>query len=148
MLGKIKSLIHSPKFEQFKDVRVISLIFFGVIVLLVSWSSVGVIQTNYDLQKQIARMEQETQIQQLENENQKLKNEYYKTDQFLELQARLQFGKAAPGETLVLVPKSVALSKTAEPKKEEKPDASQTPNKSRYQKNFEAWMDFFLHRQS
>ncbi|MCA9332425.1 septum formation initiator family protein [Candidatus Saccharibacteria bacterium] len=146
MFTKIKNIFHKSKLEQFKDVRVISLIFFAVIVLLVSWNSVNVIQTNYELQKQIARMEQENEVKKLENENQKLKNQYYNTDQFLELQARRQFGKAAPGETLILVPKEVALSKTVDEPQENSSSKTQLPSKSTFQKNFESWMNFFLLR--
>ncbi len=146
MLEKIKNTIKTPQIQQFRDVRVVSLWFFGVIVLLVSWSSVNVIQANFELQKQIARLEQQNEVKRLENENRRLKNEYYKTDQFLELQVRRQFGKAAPGEILILIPKEVALSKTVAVPEQAKTSPTQTPNKPAYQKNFEAWMDFFLHR--
>jgi hypothetical protein len=113
--------------------------------LLVTWSSVSVIQTNYVLQIQIIQLDEQNRIQQLENDNQKLRNQYFNTDQYLELQARRQFGKAAPGETLVIVPKDVALSKL-QPIPEANEDTTQQPNKPTYQKNFEAWRDFFLHR--
>ncbi len=146
MLEKINKSIKDPRVQQFKDVRVISLVVFGVIVLLVSWSSVNVIQTNYDLQKQIAKLEQQNEVKSLKNENQKLRNQFYDTDQFLELQVRRNFGKAAPGETLVLVPKDVALSKTVAKPEEPKQSETQTPNKPTYQRNFETWVDFFLHR--
>ena len=43
--------------------------------------------------------------------NQKLQNEYLKSDAFLELAARRQFNRAAPGEKLLIVPKSVAEAK-------------------------------------
>ncbi|MFO0920859.1 MAG: septum formation initiator family protein [Candidatus Saccharimonadales bacterium] len=146
MLTKIKKTAKDPRVQQFKDVRVVSLMVFGVILLMVAWSSVKVIQTNYDLQKQIAKFKQQNEVQKLKNENEKLRNQYYKTDQFLELQARRNFGKAAPGETLVLVPKDVALSKTKEMPEQAKPSATQVPNKPTYQKNLESWMDYFLHR--
>ena len=146
MLKKIKKYVSDPRIRQFKDVRVISLVAFGVILVLVSWSSVGAIQSNYELQKQIAKIEQQNQIKKLKNENQRLRNEYYQTDQFLELQVRRNLGKAAPGETLILVPKDVALSRTTEMPQQDKPSQTQTPNKPTYQRNFEAWMDFFLHR--
>src|SRR5688572_22142749 len=109
MLEKLKKYRKHPYVEQLKDVRVIGLIAFCVIALLVAWSGLGAIQSNYVLQKQIARLEQENQVKDLENNNLKLKNQYYNTDQYLELQARRQFGRAAPGETLILVPKGVAL---------------------------------------
>ena len=146
MLEKIKNTIKNPRMQQFKDVRVVGLAFFGVIVLLVSWNSIGVIQTNYNLQKQIARMEQQNNVHKLENDNQKLRNQYYNTDQFLELQARKQFGRALPGETLMLIPKEVALSKVHPIDKAPIVKASSESDKPRYQQNFEAWMDFFLHR--
>lgn len=148
MLEKIKNVARNPRLQQFKDVRVIGLTFFAGIVLLVSWSSASVIQTNYDLQKQIARLEGQNNVRKLENENQKLRNQYYDTDQFLELQARRQFGKALPGETMVLVPKEVALSKVTPIQKSSKTKADVESEKPTYQQNFEAWMDYFLHRQS
>jgi cell division protein FtsB len=147
VIDKIKTIVKHPGLAQLKDIRVIELIVFCFIFLLVSWSSVSVIQQNYDLQKQIARLEEKNQIQQLENSNQKLKNEYYNSDQYLELQARSAFGKGAPGERLLLVPKKVALSKTVDLSKAKMAAASdKVADKPIYQKHFEAWMDFFSRR--
>ncbi len=121
---------------------------FGVIVLLVSWSGVKVIQSNYDLQKQIARLRQQTEIKQLENTNLRLRNEYYNTDQYLELAARRFFGKAADGETLLLVPEQVALAHTLDlPRPNEETIEAAEPPKSAQQQNFEAWLNFLFHRQ-
>ncbi len=113
-------------------------------MVLVSWNTVGVIQTNYDLQKRLSRLEQQNEVYNLENENLKLKNEYYNSDQYLELTARKQFGKAAPGERVYIVPKNVALEHTVElPKPKEQAPEVANP-KPMYQRNFEAWMDFFF----
>lgn len=143
---KIKTLPKRFNIDQLKDVRVIGLVVFCVIALLVTWSGLGAIQANFVLQKQIARLEQENRVKELENTNLKLKNQYYDTEQYLELQARRQFGKAAPGETMVLVPESVALAKTMELKKDTPEEAVSAPEKPGYQQNFEAWMDFFFRR--
>jgi cell division protein FtsB len=145
MLDKIKNLSKHPFTHQLRDVRVVGLLVFGVIVLLVSWNGVNTIQTNYDLQKQIAQFEKENELHKLENSNLNLRNQYYETDQYLELQARRLFGRAAPGETLVLVPKSVALAHTVDlPEPEEEPASTQQPEKPFYQRNLEAWRDFFF----
>lgn len=78
-----------------------------------------------------------------------LTNQYFNTDQYLELQARRQFGKAAPGETLILVPKHVALKHTVDlPDASPAKHASTVVNKPLYQRNFEAWMSFLFHRQT
>lgn len=146
MFEKIKKLPKHPIVRDMKDLRVLGLVFFGAAVLLVSWSSVRVIETNYKLQQKIARMEEETKLLELENANTKLENEYYRTDQYLELQARKQFGKAAPGETVLTVPESIALANTVDFAAKQKQGRGREREKPFYQKNFEAWMDFFFHR--
>jgi len=131
--------------HELRDVRSVGFLVFGILALLVSWSTVGVIQTNYELQKRVARIERENQIKELENTNARLRNEYLNTDQYLELAARRHFGKAAEGETVYVVPKSTALAYVSPA--EEKPTPAQIieDNRPTYQKNFDAWMRFLFH---
>lgn len=145
---KIKSYQKHPYFQQLKEPKSLGLIVFGIIALMVTWSGVKAVQTNYSLQKQISRLGQENDVKQLENNNLKLKNEYYNTNQYLELTARRAFGKAAPGEQVLIVPKEVALAHTVNIQKPKTSiaQAKQPGTKPAYQKNFEAWIDFFLHR--
>jgi cell division protein FtsB len=143
---KLKNYQHSPYVQQFRDVRAVGLAVFGVIVLLISWSGAKAIQTNYDLQKQIAQLSQENQVQQLENNNLKLQNEYYNTNQYLELAARQNFGLGQPGEKELIVPKSVALAHTVSVSSGQN-QARASSKQPFYQRNFEAWMNFFLNRQ-
>ena len=132
---------------QFRDVRAVGLMLFVVVVLLISWSGVKVIDTNYDLQKQIAQLEQETQVQTLENTNIKLQNDYFNTSQYLEISARQNFGLAAPGETVVNIPQNVALAHTVELPDIDQSETRKTKAKQpAYQHNFQAWMNFLLHR--
>src|SRR5690349_5361062 len=98
--------------SRLRDVHVAGQVVFIVIVLLVSWSGVKSIDTNYSLQKQISQLQQQNTVEQLQNNNQKLQNDYYNSDQYLELSARQNFGLAAPGETELIVPKDIALSYT------------------------------------
>lgn len=146
MLDKIKNIDYKKLIHDLRDVRMIGLLVFGIVVLLVTWSGIGVIQTNYELQKKISALDQEVDLQKLENSNLQLRNQYFNTEQYLELQARRQFGKAAPGEKLLLVPKSVALAHTKEIPKADKKTESPVAHKPFYQKNFEAWMSFLFRR--
>jgi len=134
-----------------RDVRVIGLLFFLVILLLISWSGVKAIDTNYQLQRRISALQQQNDVQKLSNTNLKLQNDYLNTPQYLELAARQDFGLAAPGETVLLVPRSVALAHTVDlPQDQDDPSvkaAAKESKKPAYQRNFDAWMDFFLHRQ-
>jgi cell division protein FtsB len=129
-----------------KDIRFIGLIAFLVIVLLVTWSGIKSVQTNYNLQKQISNLAQENQVQKLKNSNLNLENSYFNTNQYLELSARQNFGLAEPGETEVIIPQSVALSRLI-PLKSQTNSSSQANSVYPYwQSNFQAWINFFLHR--
>ena len=130
-----------------RDVRNVGLLAFTVVVLLISWSGVKSIQTNYGLQKQVAQLQQENQVQTLQNADLALQNQYLDTPQYLEVAARQNLGLGAPGETELLVPQSVALAHTVkQPGSGAAPSA--VPKQPFWQRNFEAWMNFFLHRDS
>jgi len=131
---------------QLRDVRVVGLLLFLIVVLMISWSGIKAIETNYQLQKEIAQLKDQTDLQQLVNENQRLENGYFDTPQYLELAAREDFGLAAPGESVVIVPKSVALAHTVDSPNGKKTEAKAEDKRPTYQKNFQAWMDFFFHR--
>src|SRR5665213_2690262 len=148
MIDKIKNYYRRFNWQSLRDLRTIGIFVFLIIVLLVSWSGVKAIQTNYSLQKQIAVIQQQNTVQHLKNSNINLQNGYYNTNQYLELMARQEFGLGQPGETELIVPKDVALAHIS-------PTATsvQTPVKadnrqSKVQSNFEAWMNFFFHRQT
>lgn len=137
----------ATKIKRYSDVRIIGLLIFALIVLMITWNGMKVMQTNYELQKKEAELRQKNDIKKLENENIQLKNAYFETDQYLELTARRQFNKAAPGEKLYLIPESVAMSKTVDlPKTTAETIEHQRAEKSKYQQNFEAWLDFLFRR--
>lgn len=153
MQNKIQQkLLELSKYAQsfavrMRDPKFAGMMLFVVVVILISWSGVKSIQTNYELQKQIAGLEQQNDLQKLRNTNLDLENRYYNTNSYQDLQARLNFGLAAPGEKEIVVPKSVALNYTVDLPKES--NATQPKDKqSGGQRNFEAWVSFFLHRQN
>lgn len=148
MLQKLKEIRITHYIKQLQDVRVTGLLVFGVIAILVTWSGVSAIASNYELQKQVSQLEQQNSVQQLQNTNLELQNEYYNTSEYQELQSRLLFGKGAPGEKLIIVPQSVAESKLAPVAVSPTITTTTPPPKPTYQKNFEAWVDFFFHRNS
>ncbi len=133
--------------KRLNDPRFLGQVVFVVIVLLISWSGIKTIQSNYGLQKQITALDQQNQLQKLKNDNLALKNDYYKSNQYLELAARQNFGLAAPGEKLIVVPESVAMANTIDLPIEQQ-DAATKAKQPAYQRNYQSWVDFFLHRQN
>ena len=146
MINKIKKYTNDPRIKQLQDVRVVGLLIFGVVALLVTWSSLGAIEQNYNLEKEVSQLQQQVKVQQLENNNLALQNQYYNSNEYLELQSRLLLGKAAPGEKEIIVPDSVALSNSVDVSNQTNLTATTTPTQPFYQRNFQAWMNFFFHR--
>lgn len=135
--------------DRFRDIRAIGLAFFLIIVLLITWSGVKVIETNYRLQRQISQLEQQNEVHQLANTNLRLQTEYLETDQYQELAARRTFGLAAPGETVWVVPKAAALAHTIDlPDNDAAGTEAVQKRQPTYQRNIQAWMDFLLHREA
>lgn len=133
--------------RQLSDIRFVGQVVFVVIVLLISWSGIKTIQTNYGLQKQISQINQQNTLQKLQNDNLALQNDYYKSNQYLEIAARQNFGLATPGEKVIVVTEKAALAHTIE--LPTAPQAETAKDKQpAYQRNFESWVNFFLHRQN
>ena len=147
MLDKIKN---NQMLKSFGDIRTLGMVAFGIIALLVTWSSIKVVQANYDLQKQISSMQQVNDVQELANNNLKLKNQYLNTNEYLELAARRHFNKAAPGEKLLIIPKEVALAHSIDIPKPKTADdhiaETVKASGSSAQHNFDAWLNFLFHR--
>ncbi|OGL36127.1 hypothetical protein A3E49_00660 [Candidatus Saccharibacteria bacterium RIFCSPHIGHO2_12_FULL_49_19] len=146
MFSKIQNLLAGQS-SRFTDVRNIGLYVFAIVVLAISWSAVKTIQRNYELQNEIATLQQENEILKLYNENTALQNQYLETDQYLELAARQNLGLAAPGEKVLLAPSTVAekyIDKSLFPVAE---DSSAKPEDGDgYRRNLQAWYDFLLGR--
>jgi cell division protein FtsB len=105
MLEKIKN---NSLFATLFNSKNIGLYALALVAFSVTWSSVRIIQKNYELEKSITSLQQQVAILDQQTQNQKLINEYYKTDAYLDLAARKYFSKAAPGEKIIIVPAEVA----------------------------------------
>ncbi|MGA3150472.1 MAG: septum formation initiator family protein [Candidatus Saccharimonadales bacterium] len=149
MFKKNKTKWNSARIRQLTDIRNVGLYIFAVIVLAITWSGVKTVQNNYELQKQISTLRQQNSVLGLQNANMSLQNEYLQTNQYLELAARQNFGLAAPGETVLLIPKSVAM-KYIDPSLAVSPttanNANTTNGPTGVAKNLEDWRDFLLGR--
>src|SRR5258708_24016511 len=98
-IGRVRAYVLS-----LRDIRNVGLLVFTIIVLLISWSGVKSIQTNYGLQKQISGLSQENNVRNLQNTNLALQNQYYNTSQYLEISARQNLRLVAAVVTDLLVP--------------------------------------------
>lgn len=73
------------------------------------WASLGAMQRNYGLQKDIDLKQRQLQLTQLQRDNLALQKNYFQTTEYQELAVRDTLGLVRPGEhALVLPPNSVA----------------------------------------
>ena len=128
--------------EHLGDIRYSGQLIFAIFIILLTWSGIRSVETNYRLLRQINEIDQQNQLQQLENSNIDLGNQYLNSNQYLDISARQNLGLALPGEQELLVPKSVALAHVVSSpyKQADKNVSSSKPG------NFQSWIDFFLHR--
>jgi hypothetical protein len=115
--------------SSLSNTEVIAGVVLSVSVIAVTISTSKVIMQNYQLEKSVKIAAQKVAIVQIELDTQKLKNEYYKTDAYLDIAAHKQLNKGADGDKLVIVPKSSIVDYL--PKDTSLVDAAKTVPKKR-----------------
>ena len=110
----VKTLRHYIKLlaQNIGNPELLAGIVIAITVVAVTANTSSVIMQNYTLERDVQVAEQKVAIAQAELDTQRLKNNYYTSDAFLDIAARKQLGKGAAGEKLIIVPKSVAISYT------------------------------------
>lgn len=103
-----------------------------------AWGSVGVLERNYRLQREISAKEQELRLVDLEVETLKYQSNYYRSDEYKELAVRQRLGLALPGEKVLILPPN---SKRATASEEQ---ASETTSRVVQQSNIEQWINFLF----
>lgn len=78
------------------------------------WGSLGVMQKNFNLQKELDDKSRQLIVAQLDTENAKLEQRYYKTDEYKELAVRQRLGLVTPGESLLVLPPNSEAVKNAD----------------------------------
>ena len=112
----------------------------AITVVAVTINTSSVIMQNYTLERDVRVAEQKVAIAQAELETQKLENNHYKSDAFLDIASRKQLSKGLPGEKLIIVPKSVAL--TYVPAKVPKSVNTTNDSHSANSSNVSKWLQF------
>ena len=141
-----QKLKNNQTLKNIFDTKNLGIYAIAIIALSVAWSSAKIIQKNYELEKQIAKVDQQVSVQEQINKNQKLKNEYFKTDAYLDLASREYFGKSTPGERLILVPTEVAQA-FVKPETVASINKSQIKPKPKIIQNWEKWLNFYKGKQ-
>ncbi len=113
-------------------------VFFLLVLILLALFSVSLfreIMRKVEIQKEIKKLED--QVSQLENRNTELSSliQYFRTDEYIEMEARTKLGYKKPGETVVVVASDT--SNLTSP-------VDQVNNQILSRSNWQIWVDYFF----
>jgi len=133
---------------KFRDIKFAGQFILLVAVLMISWSGVKAINLNNKIQKEILTTKQENEIQSLENQDIKLQNLYYSSNQYLDIQARSNYGLGEKGEKEIIVPSNVAWRYVPKIKLPLNQQLSSKLEEPSYERNVQAWFRVLLNQPS
>ena len=76
------------------------------------WGSLGMMQRNYSLQKELDYKKQQLQLTQLQKETLEFQKKYYQTAEYQELAVRESLGLVRPGEKALVLPANTVTDAT------------------------------------
>ena len=103
------------------------------------WGSIGMMQRNYALEKQLQDSKRQEQLAQLEIATLQFQQKYYQSTEYQELAAREDLGLANPGEKVFILPPNTPSAINFD-----KSAAAIAPQATASPSNFSQWMNFLL----
>ena len=102
-----------------------------------AWGSVGVMQRNYDLQKEIDSKQRDLQVTELETLSLELEQKYYQSDEYKELEVRDRLGLVNEGERVLVLPPNTQTAIDSS-------NETRQPGRSAPVSNFQQWTNFLF----
>jgi len=103
------------------------------------WGSLGVMQRNYDLQKDVDYKKRQLQLADLETSSLELEQRYYKTKEYQELAVRQGLGLVLPGEKVLILPDNSLAAKAID-----QPTQTQPIGGAEAISNYQQWINFLF----
>jgi cell division protein FtsB len=132
----IQHLLH--QLRPYVRLNNVTLVVAALVALSWLWGTVTTLQKNFVLQQEVDALDQQIQIAEIESATLGFQQQYYRSNEYLELQARAKLNKALPGEKLVILP----LTPRPAPTPVKAPIAATTAPS-----NFQQWMRFLFGQQ-
>ena len=139
-MNEIKAKIRRWKYSlkhDFFTVENIVLLLAIVLCLMWTYQSIMAMSRNWQLSEKLTSERRELELLSLETEAAELENEYYKTNEYQELNARRFMDKQMPGEKMVVLPENSAEARNAHIE-------NMKPQEEREMTNIEKWFKFLF----
>jgi hypothetical protein len=114
----------------------------AVIAISWSWASVQSVQRNYTLQREVDDKHRQQKLLELQTENLKYEQRYFKSREYQTLEAKRRLGLAEPGEKLLILPPNSAATLAADAA--DKAADTALPAEAPPPAPLQQWMDFLF----
>jgi len=105
-----------------------------------AWGSIGMMQRNYTLQKEVDSKKQQQQLAALEVQNLQFEQNYYQSSEYQDLAMRQRLGLVDPGEKALVLPPNSKAAKSADAS----PQQTETAAGTKPESNFQQWANFLF----
>ena len=116
----------------------------AIIVVSWAWASVGVIQKNYALQREVDDKRRQQQLIELQTQNLAYEQQYYKSDEYQALEVKKRLGLAEPGEKVLVLPPNTPAAKALDEPQKTASTAAQTTTVASEPSNAQQWANFLF----
>lgn len=104
-----------------------------------AWASIGALERNYGLQKELDTKLLQQQLVELETQNLQYQQKYYQSPEYQELAARERMALVLPGEKVLLLPPNTEAAKKIGQTEPIQSEMTAPP-----QSNFQQWINFLF----
>jgi hypothetical protein len=104
-----------------------------------AWGSIGMMQRNYDLQKEVDAKARNLKLAELQTQNLAYEQRYYQSSEYQELEVRKRLGLANPGEHMLILPPNSQQAIAADTVAVNKPVKALEPIS-----DFQQWVNFLF----
>jgi hypothetical protein len=104
-----------------------------------AWGSIGMMQRNYDLQKEVDAKARNLKLAELQTQNLAYEQRYYQSSEYQELEVRKRLGLANPGEHMLILPPNSQQAIAADTATVNKPVKALEPIS-----DFQQWVNFLF----
>jgi len=137
---QLKRLLYRVRHEYMTMNNVV-LAIAAIIAVSWAWASVQAVQRNYQLQRDVDDKKRQAKLIQLQTDNLQFEQRYYKSNEYLSLEAKRRLGLVEPGEKVVVLPPNSAAVKAESAKEDSGPvKTTVAPAPPPLQQ----WLDFLL----
>ena len=109
----IRRLIYTARHKYLTLNNVVILVAFLIAASWV-WGSLGMMQRNYSLQKEVHIKKRQLTLVELQRDSLELQKRYYQTAEYQELAVRESLGLVRPGERVLMLPENSQAAKNAD----------------------------------